>query len=469
MLEPEATMRFSLARPWLFGPLALAVVLGGCEPLAPAPNEANGAITQPAGEACGGLAGEGCVKGTYCDYPPGALCGAADQTGTCQPKPEACDDVYDPVCGCDDRTYGNECEANARGVSVLHAGSCSAPAGPDAGAPLDAGPGTRVDAALPGPRHCGGLAGLSCGRGEFCSFGATCSSIADGTGVCRTLPAACTLIYAPVCGCDGKTHGSECAAHSQGVSVAAQGECKPTPSTDAGGAKICGGFAGLPCARSEFCSFGATCSSIADGTGVCTAVPDVCTEQYEPVCGCDGKTYGNACEAQRNSASVAAKGACRAPDPAPGGRTCGGIAALACDPGQFCNYEPPLGQGCDGSIADAAGVCQAIPQACTLQYDPVCGCDGNSYGNACAAHSAGVSVAGRGECTPKRLSCDRRSVLCRRAEPVCPAGQVAAVEGSCWGACVNIEQCSCKEAQACPDPDHYTCHLSRGVCGPYVR
>jgi hypothetical protein len=73
---------------------------------------------------CGGIAGFRCGENLFCDFPPEAHCGAADQTGTCQPTP-GCRMENAPVCGCDDRTYPSACIAHAAGISVARDGACS--------------------------------------------------------------------------------------------------------------------------------------------------------------------------------------------------------------------------------------------------------------------------------------------------------------------------------------------------------
>jgi hypothetical protein len=283
------------------------------------------------------------------------------------------------VCGCDGNTYVNACAAASAGISVAHEGRCR-------------------------PAVCD--RDEDCGPGAFCEVTACGAVDVSPAGVCVKRPELCPKLFEPVCGCDGRTYANDCLRRRAGVSKAHDGSCR----------LVCGGIAGVPCSTpDQICVFLPGTCDVADNQGICFPRPETCPRVYFPVCGCDGKTYSNPCEALRAGAQVdhfgPCKGDCRSNDDCGAGEicfpptdTCQPPCEIAC----FA-YDPVCGEdgvtyGCGAADAHCHGVevlhegeCRE-PCICPLVYDPVCGVDGKTYGNACEAGCAGVEIAHRGAC-----------------------------------------------------------------------
>ena len=113
--------------------LALIVALAITATL-PVPSHASGSEAPGSGEAprgsgsegavCGTIVGLTCGEGLFCDHRMG-LCNAPDIDGTCVRASQMCTREYRPVCGCNGRTYGNDCDRRAAKVSKLHDGACN--------------------------------------------------------------------------------------------------------------------------------------------------------------------------------------------------------------------------------------------------------------------------------------------------------------------------------------------------------
>jgi len=75
------------------------------------------------GEFCGGFIGIKCDKGLWCQFQDGS-CGRFDAGGSCAAVPRFCPHVVRYVCGCDKKTYTNDCVRQQHRVSKAHDGKC---------------------------------------------------------------------------------------------------------------------------------------------------------------------------------------------------------------------------------------------------------------------------------------------------------------------------------------------------------
>lgn len=142
---------------------------------------------------------------------------------------------------------------------------------------------------------------------------------------------------------------------------------------------FCAGPHALKCGRGYFCdSLGKDQCPDKKHYGICQRRPQFCPKIFKPVCGCNGKTYGNACEARAAGVPVASEGVCKKPTPT--GPFCGGIAGIRCPGGGVCLDIP--NDGCDPNHggADCGGYCSCPKQGhCAYGYHwdaspKVCGC-----------------------------------------------------------------------------------------------
>lgn len=106
----------------------------------------------------------------------------------------------------------------------------------------------------------------------------------------------CIRIYNPVCGCNGITYRNQCEAEKAGVVSFNRGQCQESQND--------------PLVRESAIqkTEDRIIRNCIDESKIDLEKP--CPEDWEPVCGCNNKTYGNTCEAKRSGIKNWTQGEC---------------------------------------------------------------------------------------------------------------------------------------------------------------
>lgn len=321
----------------------------------------------PVGDPCRTISRlETCVTGAIC-LPN--ECGGTE--GICTPYTR-CDPNSGPVCGCDGKTYQNECAAWRKRMRAEE-GVC----------PGDVCTGCNETICL-----------------SECTATSVCNSADEGSCVQQT--ECCPPAEGPaVCGCDGNLYASDCDAIRAGFSPGANSE-------------RCEELRTIHCRGDAECPAGNYCSE----RGECVQRPTVCGDDCgDPVCveTAGGHAwYGSECEARRDGKTIVDDSLCRI------------VYCTDCASDEY--WQPQRdGECCDPRNPSDAGTCvhRPAPSDCSLKpTEPVCGCDGRTYSNRCYAAAAGAGVVHEGECICEGPECDPP-----RCEDDCPPNQVDVVCG----------------------------------------